>query len=146
MKTPDFEVTQHGMGVAVGWEDAERRYHFWLDETSGLPQGDTLHSNLKVKPEKYGDHGHRKMSLAAKRWEPIVAAMIEKIRASGLVAKAREKAEAKKQADAAERVREANVRHLARLESALRHLPAAERNMIRVLPEATKIAFASTFD
>lgn len=140
MRIPEFHVDVKSFGPSVHWEDEERRYHFWLDD-AGKPKGNTLHSNLKVKPEKYGDSGHRKMSLTAQRWWPVVSAMLEKIAADDLVAKARAREEASERTREAARIKKLNDEALAGLARALVLLPADVDQMIRDLPEAVRLQF-----
>lgn len=142
MRTPDFEVDAKSFGPSVHWEDADRRYHFWLDD-AGNPRGDTLHSNLKVRPKKFGDHGHSKMSLSAKRWAPVVSAIIEKIKADDLVAKARARAEYQERAQEADRIKKLNDDALACLDRAATVLPDEASNMIRGLPEHMRLRFVN---
>lgn len=145
MRTPEFEVDAKGYGLSVHWEDAERRYHFWLNG-DGTLKGDVLHSNLKIKPQKYGDHGHRKMSLAAKRWAPIVEEMMRQIAEDDLIARAIERAETEENNAKAEAARVAREAALARLHRASLHLPEVVRDTLRGLPEDVRFAFVSSLD
>jgi hypothetical protein len=136
-----FYVEAHGYGLAVGWKNGDRRYHFWLNET-GEPKDDILHSNPveEKKSAPYRDQ-HRALDRTAKKWAPLVKAMMDKIEREGLVALAvREKNEK----DEAERVaarRKADDEALGLLQKASRELPMDLRTAIDQLPEVTRVAF-----
>lgn len=154
MRMPEITVEVHGAhrGLVAGrpcvsWSDRERRYHIWLKD-DGAPQDDTIHSNPRVEnPNKrWGRTEHRSLSLSAKRWAPMVSAIVDKIKADDLIAKAREAALAKQDAADAERIRAANEKTLARLDRAALHLPEALCDMIRSLPEAVRLEFVASLD
>jgi hypothetical protein len=141
MQTPDFTVKGHGYNrVAVGWQDATRRYHFWISG-DGQPHDDVIHSNPIEKPKGTRIDPHRALSKKAKKWAPLVDAIMAKVRADNLAARACEAAEAKEIADRDARLRKAHQDELARLDGALAHLPANAATTIRSLPEAVRLAF-----
>jgi hypothetical protein len=145
-KLPNFKVEAHSsFGPSVGWEDSERRYHFWLGK-DGLPSGDTLHSNLIIKPEKYGDSGHRKMSLSAKRWAPVIAGIMEKIKAEDLIAKAEQHAEDAAQEREAKRIADIHSKNVARLHRALKTLPTPIADAMLAMSDEIKVAFVFALD
>jgi hypothetical protein len=80
LKLPDdFHVDCcFASGASAHWSDADRRYHFWLNDDS-MPQNDVLHSNPLVPSKQYGVNEHRALSMSAKKWAPLVAAMLDKI-------------------------------------------------------------------
>lgn len=147
MKLPDFEVqAQDGFGFSVGWQDATRRYHFWITK-QGKPKDDILHSNpLDPTFAPYGPSGHRALDLTAKKWAPTVEAILQKIGDDDLIAKALAARAAKLKAEDEERQRKINAERIERLSRAVALLPAALQQAFAVLPESTLLDFATAYE
>jgi hypothetical protein len=125
---------------AVAWTDAERRYHFWLNN-DGTPHDDVLHSNPITASKAYGADEHRSLSLSAKKWAPLISAMLEKIARENLVADARVRYEDSDKAKEDKRVAEYHSSLLAALDRAATHLPVSMQDAIAGLPKKTRVAF-----
>lgn len=100
IKIPDFEVdfTSPYSDASVHWEDKTRRYHFWLTK-DGERADDTIHSNPREPQPRSSRDTHRALKATAKKWAPIVDAIMEKIATDDLITKARATAEAKQAAE-----------------------------------------------
>ncbi len=144
MKLPEFEIASHGPysdRLSVHWKDAERKYHIWLD-AAGTLCDDILHSNPIVETtERYGRSGHKALDQKAKKWSPVIEAILKKVKEDDLVAKAWAERDAKVKAEQDERQRQANKKNLEALFYAIQHLPPELAKAINALPEGQKLLF-----
>jgi hypothetical protein len=142
-KLPEFRVDAvlHAT-VSVHWQDASRRYHVWINDAGGLCD-ETLHSN-PIDPPGIGQH--RALDATSKKWAPLVEAILARVKADDLVAKARAAAKEKAQREAEDRQRATNEKRLARLAAACAHLPLEIDNAIAALPESDRLAFVVSLD
>lgn len=125
---------------AVGWTDGTRRYHIWLKH-DGTPRSDVLHSNPIERNKNSRRDEHRALSITAKRWAPLVAAILEKVKSEGMIEKTLAEAEANQQALKAKLTQEANEERLSKLDAALKKLPAHIETDISNLSATTRLAF-----
>lgn len=141
MKLPDFSVdVRYGGRPSVHWQDADRRYHFWLD-ARGRPADDVLHSNPIVPSKTYGRGEHRALKQSTKKWSDIVAAIVQKIEAEGMVAAAVAAEAERQKTDAEKRQHEIDMDRLRRLTVALAKLPKDVRTAVEMLPPQVRTSF-----
>jgi hypothetical protein len=141
IKLPEFEVRCEVHGDPfVTWQDASRKYHIWLTE-AGDRQSDILHSNPIEPSKRWNANEHRALDATAKKWAPLVAAILAKIKADDLVSKARAAAHEKAQREADERRRQASEKALAVLAEACAFLPRDLADAITARPDLERLAF-----
>lgn len=145
MKIPGFTVCAEYGSASVHWQDETRKYHFWLRD-DGTPSDDVLHSNPIVPSKQYGVNEHRSLDMTAKRWAPLIAAIMAKIAADDLLNKARAAHHAKLKADAEERQRAIDADRLKRLSVAVRHLPPTLNLSIEALPDDVRARFVAALE
>jgi len=153
MKTapiPDFSVQVNTpcSDPYVEWRDGDRKYHFWMNR-DGSRNSDFLHSNLiepRVDGPRRGRDGHRGLDATAKKWAPLIAAIMDKVASEDLVAKAYQRAESKDAAAAAARDAEIRAKRLARLARAAAALPAPIAEHLGNLPDDAKAEFVRALE
>lgn len=141
IKIPDFIVDATGpfSGPSVSWAAGDRRYHFWIDRY-GEPD-DVLHSNpIERNPNAKRDE-HRSLNMTAKKWAPLIAAIMEKVRAENLIEKAEQAAKDKEEADRKQRIADREERLLKVYDTAAAALPYTAKTALASLTRAEKIAF-----
>lgn len=121
---PEFTVdTTGGAMIAVHWSDDVARYHMWLDHKTNFTTGQgVVYKNppLGVERGSPADFSTRRLDATSKTWAPVVAAMLEKINAEQMVAKA---IEARDQRELREKV-DAQAKRAETIRNGLRTLAA----------------------
>jgi hypothetical protein len=143
---PDFIVETYGhtSNPAVSWTQGDRRYHFWLDR-DGVPHG-AMHSNPVVRNPNARRDEHRALNLRAKKWAPLIAAIMAKVRAENLVAKAHAAEAAQVALADQKRAAENATRMLTLFDRAASTVPDKAREALAYLSDTQKIAFVTEIE
>jgi hypothetical protein len=146
-KLPEFTVDADPVlvNVLVKWQDAARRYHVWINDAGEL-RDETLHSNPIVPSKRYRLNEHRALDATSKKWAPLVEAILARVKADDLVAKARAASKEKAQREAEDRQRAINESRLANLAAACVHFPNEITAAIAALPESDRLAFVVSLE
>lgn len=70
-----------GKHLGVAWTTPTHRFHFWWDPDTGTIDGNVLHRN---EPADSGSYKHTALSVTTKRWQPVIAEAIRRVREEGL--------------------------------------------------------------
>lgn len=139
----DMDVcARYSVRASLNWSDGERRYHIWLNN-DGTPQDDVIHSNPVVRDTHARRDEHRALSQSAKKWSPLVSAMLAAVVSGDMISKARATEADRQRLEDEKRADDIQLQTVASLAlSAHAHLPPDVRKALMRLPNDVLAAFA----